>query len=171
MNPERHLTQPAADLPTDKLEGIDQLSARCFRAFHRAMRLHGRMLMRAMAAHGVHHGQAMCLRFLAGRDDLTQRDLARALHVSPPTVTKMVGSMERAGLVRRRPDAADARLVRVELTEAGRAQERVMYSVAGEFVDKSFGALSATERRDLARLLEKLADKFAALGGEMRADR
>lgn len=155
----------------DRLEGIDELSARCFRAFHRTLRLHGRMLMRAMAAHGVHHGQAMCLRLLSSKDDLTQRDLARALHVSPPTVTKMVGSMERAGLVRRRPDASDARLVRVELTDSGRAQEREMYAAAGEFVDRSFGALSIPERRDLARLLEKLGDKFAALSDGVEADR
>ena len=92
--------------------------------------------MRAFARHGIHHGQAMCLRLLSSAPDVTQRDLARALHVSSPTVTRMVGSMEKAGLVRRRPDAADARLVRVELTEAGRAQERAMRAAAGEYVER-----------------------------------
>ena len=125
----------APHISAPDLEGLDDLSARTFRAFHRALRLHHRALMRAFARHGIHHGQAMCLRLLAFAPDVTQRDLARALHVSSPTVTRMVGSMEKAGLVRRRPDDADARLVRVELTEAGRAQEREMHAAAGEYVE------------------------------------
>ncbi len=148
------------------LPGVNDLSTRAFRAFHRALRLHHRALMRAFARHGIHHGQAMCLRLLSAEDDVTQRDLARALHVSSPTVTKMVGSMERAGLVRRRPDAADARLVRVELTDAGRAQEVEMRVAAGEYVELTFGALPERERRELARLLEKLGDRIVAVAEE-----
>jgi DNA-binding MarR family transcriptional regulator len=152
----------APDLSARDIEGVDDLSARCFRAFHRALRLHGRVLMRALAAKGFHHGQAMCLRMLSHEDAVTQRDLAKTLHVSPPTVTRMVSSMERAGLVRRRADAGDARLVRVELTDAGRAQEREMHAAAGVYVGRTFGALSEQERRDLARLLEKLGDRLEA---------
>lgn len=171
MSAEPHPTARSVDLPTEDMESVDDLSARCFRAFHRALRLHGRVLMRAMAAHGVHHGQAMCLRMLARQDGLTQRDLARALHVSPPVVTKMVGSMERAGLVRRRADAGDARLVRVELTDAGRAQELELHAAAGEYVGRTFGTLTEAERRDLARLLEKLGDRLAVVADEPEPDR
>jgi DNA-binding MarR family transcriptional regulator len=78
----------------------------------------------------------------------------------------MVGSMERAGLVRRRPDAADARLVRVELTDAGRVREGEMHAAAGEYVELTFGALSERERRDLARLLEKLGDRIESVAAE-----
>lgn len=145
------------------IEGADELSARVFAAFHRTLRLHHRVLMRALARHGIHHGQALCLRMLTSADGLTQRDLARVLHVAPPTITKMVGAMERAGLVRRRPDAADGRLVRVELTEAGRAQERAMRAATGDYVRASFGSLSADERRQLAYLLDKLGDYIAGL--------
>ena len=79
--------------------------------------------------------------------------------------------MERAGLVRRRPDAADARLVRVELTEAGRAQERAMHAAAGEYVELTFGALPERERRELARLLEKLGDRIEQVDGELEEPR
>ena len=148
------------------LEGLDDLSAQTFRAFHRALRLHHRALMRAFARRGIHHGQAMCLRLLSSEPDVTQRDLARALHVSSPTVTRMVGSMEKAGLVRRRPDAEDARLVRVELTEAGRAQERAMRAAAGEYVARTFGVLSEKERVELSRLLGKLGDRIEQAADE-----
>lgn len=171
MRPDEPANTPGSHLPPPALPGVDDLSTRAFRAFHRALRLHHRVLMRAFARHGIHHGQAMCLRLLSAADDVTQRDLARALHVSSPTVTKMVGSMERAGLVRRRPDAADARLVRVELTQAGRAQEREMHAAAGEYVELTFGALPERERRELARLLEKLGDRIELVDGELEEPR
>jgi DNA-binding MarR family transcriptional regulator len=151
---------PSGDHVEAGLVGADEASAAAFRAFHRALRLHRRALMQAFAAHGIHHGQAMCLRLLAD-GEATQRDLAGELHVSSPTGTRMVTSMERAGLVRRYPDEADARLVRVELTDAGRAQEREMRAAAGEYVERTFATLTEGERRDLARLLDTLADRIA----------
>ena len=154
---------------SDELVGADVLSADVFRAFHRAVRLHRRVLMQALAEHGIHHGQAMCLRLLANGGELTQRDLACELHVSSPTVTRMVGSMERAGLVRRRPDTADARLVRVELTDTGRRQEREMRAAAAAYTECTFARLDEGERRELARLLDTLSDSIAEVAADRRA--
>jgi DNA-binding MarR family transcriptional regulator len=53
---------------------------------------------------------------------LTLGALAASEQVSPPTITRVVGKLEAAGLVRRRPDAADGRVTRVELSAAGRRQ-------------------------------------------------
>jgi DNA-binding MarR family transcriptional regulator len=113
-------------------------------------------MMQALADHGLHPGQAMCLRLLSANDGITQRDLAGALHVARPTVTKMLNSMEKAGLVRRRPDAADARLTCVELTQAGRAEEKKMNLAAAEYVNATIATLPEDDRRELARLLEEL---------------
>jgi MarR family transcriptional regulator, organic hydroperoxide resistance regulator len=155
--------EPRILFEADDIEGVDQLSARAFRAFHRALRLHRRVLMQAFAQHGIHHGQAMCLRLLADEGGVTQRDIACDLHASSPTITKMMTSMERAGLVRRSPDAADGRLVRVELTEAGRSQEREMRAAAMAYTERTFATLAEDERRELARLLDKLSDAIEEL--------
>ena len=53
---------------------------------------------------------------------LTLGALAASEQVSPPTITRVVGKLEAAGLVRRRPDPADGRVTRVELSAAGRRQ-------------------------------------------------
>ena len=50
---------------------------------------------------------------------LTRVDLAKRLHASPSTVTRMAAPMEKTGLVARQPDPRDARLACVTLTEAG----------------------------------------------------
>ncbi len=139
------------------LDGVDELSSDVFRAFIGTLRLHRRLMMQALAARGIHPGQAMCLRLLIANDGITQRDLAKAMYVAPPTLTKMLHSMEKAGLVRRRPDADDARLTRVELTGAGRAEEKEMHAAAAEYVNATIGTLPEEDRRDLARLLDALA--------------
>jgi DNA-binding MarR family transcriptional regulator len=148
--------RPAIPTLPENLEGVDDLSSRAFRAFIATMRLHGRLMMQQLADHGLHPGQAMALRLLSANDGITQRDLAGALHVARPTVTKMLNSMEKAGLVRRRPDDVDARLTCVELTDAGRAEEKKMNAAAADYVNATIATLTETDRRELARLLEEL---------------
>ncbi|NIQ56017.1 MAG: MarR family transcriptional regulator, partial [Gammaproteobacteria bacterium] len=50
----------------------------------------------------------------------TVGELASAEQVTAPTMSRLVTALEREGHVRRRPDAADGRRVRVEVTRSGR---------------------------------------------------
>jgi DNA-binding MarR family transcriptional regulator len=59
---------------------------------------------------------------IAREGPLTLGALATSEQVSPPTITRVVGKLEAAGLVRRRPDPTDGRVSRVELSPAGRRQ-------------------------------------------------
>jgi DNA-binding MarR family transcriptional regulator len=140
-----------------ELEAVDELSAAVFRAFIATLRLHRQLMVKTLSGSGGHPGQAICLRLLAAHDDMTQRDLADALHLSRPTVSRMVRSLQREGLVERRPDEADQRLTRVALTAAGRDAERVQRAGTADYVNQTIGTLSAADRRELARLLGLLA--------------
>jgi DNA-binding MarR family transcriptional regulator len=57
---------------------------------------------------------------------MTLGALAAKEHVTPPTITRVVDKLELQGLVARSADPRDGRLVRVEITAAGR--ERVAES-------------------------------------------
>lgn len=50
----------------------------------------------------------------------TLGDLAAAEQVRAPTISRLAAEMERIGLIRRRGDADDARVVRVEMSAKGR---------------------------------------------------
>lgn len=50
----------------------------------------------------------------------TLGDLAAAEQVRAPTVSRLAAEMVRLGLIRRRADPRDARVVRVEMTAKGR---------------------------------------------------
>jgi len=147
-----------------ELDGVDELSARVFRAFLTTLRLHKQQMMRSLAARGMHPGQAFCLRVLTTNDGTSQRDLADALHLARPTVTKMVQALERSGAVDRRPDPGDQRLTRVYLTASGRALEREMRQVAADYVSATISKLSEADRRELARLLEELGASIERAG-------
>jgi len=50
----------------------------------------------------------------------TLGELAAAEQVRAPTISRLAAEMERIGLIRRREDSSDGRVVRVEMTAKGR---------------------------------------------------
>jgi len=145
------------DLSRFELDGVDELSSQIFLAFVDTLRLHKQLMLGTLTGQGTHPGQVFCLHVLAGRDGISQRDLAATLHLSRPTVSKMLQAMERAGAVERRTDAADQRLTRVFLTASGRDLERHLRGVVAEYVNETIGSLPDHDRRELARLLDELS--------------
>jgi len=101
---------------------------------------------------GLHPGQELVLKVLADADGRTMSQLALALGVQPPTVTKMVTRLSAQGYVRRQVSDTDGRLARVYLTETGRALV--------ESVDKSWKRL---EREAMAGLDDKDRKKLRKL--------
>ena len=78
-----------------------------------------RRVRRTDALTGVPAAQLSALSVLMG-GQRTLGELAAAEQVRPPTMSALVSQMERAGLVRRVGDNADARVVRVAMTPKGR---------------------------------------------------
>ena len=118
-------------------------------------------MTRRMGESAVHPGQGICLTILARSDGVTQRDLAAAMHVAPPTLSRMLRSMERAGLVERRADESDQRLTRVYLSDAGRALAGRARAALADHIPAAMAALSREERAELVRLLDKLNESVA----------
>ena len=91
-----------------------------------ALRLHAlaihllRRLRREDAALGLSAARLSALSVVGFAGPRTLGELASAEGVAPPTMTRIVTALERAGLVERQPDSADGRLVRIAATAAGR---------------------------------------------------
>ena len=73
-----------------------------------ALRAHRSHAEPALSALGLYPGQEMVLFQLWNEEGLTQSQLADALCVEPPTVSKALQRLEQAGFVERRQDAEDA---------------------------------------------------------------
>jgi DNA-binding MarR family transcriptional regulator len=117
----------------------------------------------SLSRHGVRLGQHVVLRELWAGDGRTPGDLAAALHVTTPTVVKMGQRMEAAGLLTRRRDPDDNRLVRLYLTDAARALREPLTTDAERLEGQLLAGLTADERRHLAAALTKIVANLRAL--------
>jgi MarR family transcriptional regulator, organic hydroperoxide resistance regulator len=106
-----------------------------------------------MRPYGLHFGQDLVLALLWERDGRTPGDVAAALHVTTPTIVKVATRMAAAGLLTRRRDDRDNRLVRLWLTEAGLALKEPVLETRQALEDKVTAGLTATERRRLLTML------------------
>ena len=69
---------------------------------------------------GITGASAGVLFFLAPRDRVAVSEIAEALHGSAAGTTGLLNRLAEAGLLTKEPDHADARVVRVSITDAGR---------------------------------------------------
>src|SRR6478752_4635795 len=81
-------------------------------------------------------------------------DLAERLDVVPRAVTTLVDGLEASGRVRRAPDPTNRRVVRVEITEEGRAVLRSMRAAR-----KAAGGDPGSTDRRTARGARRSADR------------
>ncbi|MEV5560337.1 MarR family transcriptional regulator [Nonomuraea wenchangensis] len=117
------------------------------------MKRHRNQLAAALVPLGLHVGQEMLLNQLWREDGLTQSELIARLGVEPPTVTKTLQRLERAGFVHRSPDPDRPRLTRVHLTETGKALRDPVERIWHELDEDLQRDLDATERDVLSRLI------------------
>jgi DNA-binding MarR family transcriptional regulator len=94
------------------------------------------------------------------------RALAGSMSCSRATVSSVSGTLERRGLVTRRGDERDRRLVLLELTESGRAMMDELYPRFNAGEAELASTLSQAERTTLARLLRRLVVASKAVPGD-----
>jgi MarR family transcriptional regulator, organic hydroperoxide resistance regulator len=116
-----------------------------------------------MQRHGLHLGQNHLLAALWDRDGGTPGEVAAALNVTTPTIVKMADRMTAAGLLTRRRDDRDNRLVRLWLTDAGRALQKPIEAERRSMEKRVTADLTEAERKHLLSALAKIHRSASAL--------
>jgi DNA-binding MarR family transcriptional regulator len=124
--------------------------------FTRASKLMRGAADAGMSRHGVRVGQNLVIDALAADDGLTPGELAQRLHVTTPTIAKMATRMEAAGLLTRRRDDKDARLVRLHLTDRARSLGSRIDEELRRLEERATANLTREERRHLESALTKI---------------
>lgn len=125
-------------------------------------RAHRARLAALLAPHGVHAGQDLLLLAVWDEPGLRQAALATRLAVEPPTVTRMVQRLERSGLVERRRDPHDARVLRIHPTPRSRLLEgtvRRVWSDVDAMLVESLGESDGGRLRTLAEAATRILRK------------
>jgi DNA-binding MarR family transcriptional regulator len=98
--------------------------------------------------------------FVKPHEEMTLSELSRFIHTSNATVTSMVGSLERDGLVQRRAHDVDGRSTVVSLTDDGRRlMEKAIPLHHGHWA-AALADLSIAEREQLADLVIRAGNGF-----------
>jgi DNA-binding MarR family transcriptional regulator len=107
----------------------------------------------------------MSLRRAGQEEGLRASDLASRLGVTAGNVTQIVAALEERGLVERRPDAADRRVVRVRVTDSGSA----LMAETREAFERAYARLVEELGEEdclrLASLLDRASDCLEAQAG------
>ena len=147
----------------------DQLDDDFQTAFWNAKRTMVEASEAAFGRHGVRAGQQHILRVLWREDCQSPGQIARRLDLATPTVTKMTGRMEAAGLVQRRPHPTDRRLVRICLTERGMELQSVIDQEMRAMTECALRTLTPDQQRQLVLSLREVHRNLASYPAERAA--
>lgn len=119
---------------------------------------------------GLHPGQETLLKALAEEDGQTMSQLAAALAVQPPTVTKMVNRLSAQGIVERQASDTDGRLAKVFLTADGRGRIADVDRTWKRIEKDALDGIDDKDRKRLRRLLKQIERNLGERGGHTAAD-
>jgi len=114
-------------------------------------------------ADGLTIPQYRLLSAIAELPEARSGELAERVGVSPPTTTRMLSGLERAGIVRRKARPGDRRTITIALTAKGRRLLGRKATAVSEKRRELYESLTASERRQAHRLLRRLAEAIEAL--------
>lgn len=101
----------------------------------------------------VSHGWVVGYLYRHSGEDIYQKDLEKAFHMAPSSITALVKNLEKSGFIKRESVESDARLKRIVLTEKGnkfqektianfdRIEEIAMDGIPQEQVDTFFDVI------------------------------
>lgn len=124
-------------------------------------RTHRTLALALLRDVGLSPGQELLLMQLWDREPQSQAELAELMCVEPPTATKMLGRMEKAGVIARERSTTDRRVTLVSLTDKGRALREPVRAIWADLEEIALGDLTGAERAALLELLQRVVGNVA----------
>ena len=108
--------------------------------------------------------QRLVLRIVARFPGISAGQLASILHIDPSTLTGVLGRLEHAGMIRRRPDRQDGRRVLFRLTAKGKRLDGTTRGTVESAVRTALDHVAKTELEAAKSVLRKLTESLERAG-------
>jgi DNA-binding MarR family transcriptional regulator len=128
-------------------------------------RAHRALAASGLADLGLFPNQEILLLQLGAGDGLSQKTLAATLRVSHVTMAKMVGRLEKAGLVERTTSELDRRISLVHLTRSGRAVQSKIVDAWADLERVTTAGLTPAAREGFLAGVELIRPAIDAAAG------
>jgi DNA-binding MarR family transcriptional regulator len=115
---------------------------------------------------GLTVAQSNAILALQGLGGATMNEFAAEMRLHGTTMTRMVDALIEKGLVERRPDAEDRRIVRVTLSPAGQVTAARLQASKQELLSSALTEMPAGERETVLKALERVADLLEKLSSQ-----
>lgn len=113
----------------------------------------------------IHPSQMPFIMILSRRDGCSQKEMAECLEIKPPTVNVSIQRLEKSGMVCRKKDALDQRIMRVYLTDKGKETVKRIMRKAEEMEKIMFQDFSETELCLMRRFFEQMLNNLHSMPG------
>ncbi len=115
-----------------------------------------------LAGHGLNQARMIILVLLdnAATGSMRSSELADHAKVSRATMTGLLDTLEKAGLLSRAPDPHDRRASNVKITKKGETLLHKVQPLQSRWAQEILSPLSLRERDELVRLLQKTQQAF-----------
>jgi DNA-binding MarR family transcriptional regulator len=114
---------------------------------------------------GLTGPQRLAIRIIGRAPGMAAGELAALMHLDPSTVTGILRRLERARLITRTVDPADARRARLHLTAKARTIDRRSAGTIEAAVRRTLASLSEQEVEAAGRVLTALAEMLSDESG------
>lgn len=110
--------------------------------------------------YGLKPGQAGILLMLDHQGEMSQREMAALMNVTPPSITAAIQKMEKLELIKRKSDDRDQRIMRLSLADRGKECLKYTKEVAAQMEEVLFGGMSQEEKMLFRRLLLQMQENL-----------
>ncbi len=118
--------------------------------------IHRFIITKSALSAGLYYGQPNMLQYITAHEGCTQKELAKALYISPPSAATSLKRMEKAELITRVADCDDPRKKRISITDKGISALNDFTKMCVSTDEKMFRGFSDKDIETLNELLTRL---------------
>ncbi|WP_018753784.1 MarR family winged helix-turn-helix transcriptional regulator [Paenibacillus sanguinis] len=112
---------------------------------------------------GISSSRLMMLVALFQAEELSQASLQKTLDIDAAAITRHLKQLEASGMVTRRSNPADNRIILVALTSQGREQIEAYCQEKTQFMEQLFHSLEPGDLRNMSELLARLTHNLDSM--------
>lgn len=114
------------------------------------------LFLKRMAVYDLRPVDFSVLSLITHNAGISSRQLCTELNILPPNLVGMINTLEKRELILRKPHPSDGRVIGLHLSEIGIKLMKEAEQTAKDLEDDAASKLTATERKTLMRLLQKI---------------
>jgi DNA-binding MarR family transcriptional regulator len=114
------------------------------------------LFLKRMAVYDLRPVDFSVLSLITHNPGISSRQLCSELNILPPNLVGMINTLEKRELILRKPHPSDGRVIGLHLSDVGSKLMKDAEQTAKALEDEAASKLTATERKTLMRLLQKI---------------